>query len=207
MATITLTPAADPVAIAQWLADRISAALDATDGPIAITVPGGRTPFPVLSALVKHDLPFARISVWPNDDRMVPEDHPASNLAKIRAVLEPAGAQIVGLEEGQTPPRFALALLGMGEDGHIASLFPNTDPQASAPARVIRITPDPLPPEAPFDRLSLTIPALVNTDALAFLITGDSIKRQLFEAGAKGENDLPVARLLAATDQTVECFC
>jgi 6-phosphogluconolactonase len=207
MATITLTPAADPVAIAQWLADHLSAALAATDGPIAITVPGGRTPFPVLSALVKHDLAFNRISVWPNDDRMVPEDHPASNLAKIRAVLEPVGAQIVGLEEGQTPPRFALALLGMGEDGHIASLFPNTDPQPDAPARVIRITPDPLPPEAPFDRLSMTIPSLAASDAIAFLITGDAKKREIFEAAAAGENDLPVARLLAATNLTVECFC
>jgi 6-phosphogluconolactonase len=207
MAKITLSPAADPVAIAQWLADHLTAALDATGEDIAITVPGGRTPFPVLSALVKHDLAFGRIHVWPNDDRMVPEDHPASNLAKIRAVLEPAGAHIVGLEEGAAPPKFALSLLGMGEDGHIASLFPNTDPQADAPAQVIRLTPDPLPPEAPFDRLSLTIPALVNSGAIAFLITGDTKKREIFEAAAKGDNNLPVARLLAATPQTVTCFC
>ncbi|WP_343609147.1 6-phosphogluconolactonase [Novosphingobium sp.] len=207
MAQVTLTPAADPVAIAQWLADHLSAALAATDQPIAITVPGGRTPFPVLSALVEHDLAFDRISVWPNDDRMVPEDHPASNLAKIRAVLEPTGATIVGLEEGQVPPRFALALLGMGGDGHIASLFPNTNPQADAPAKVIRLTPDPLPPEAPFDRLSLTIPSLAASDAIAFLITGDAHKREIFEQAAAGGNDLPVARLLKATDKPVTCFC
>jgi len=207
MAHITLTPAADPAAIAAWLADHLATALAATDGDIAITVPGGRTPFPVLSALVQHDLAFSRIHVWPNDDRMVPEDHPASNVAKIRAVMEPAGATVVGLEDGLVPPRFALALLGMGEDGHIASLFPNTNPTLDAPRKVIRLTPDPLPPEAPFDRLSLTIPLLAASDVIAFLITGDDKKRAIFEAAAKGENDLPVARLLAATPLTVTCFC
>jgi 6-phosphogluconolactonase len=208
MATVTLTPAADPLALAQWLADRIATALAATPGDIAITVPGGRTPFPMLSELAKLDLPFARIHIWPNDDRVVPEDHPASNVGKIRALLEPVGAQVVALQEGQTPPRFALTLLGMGEDGHIASLFPNTNPTVDAPAHVIRLTPDPLPPEAPFDRLSLTIPSLVNADAIAFLIPGSDIKLGVFEAAIKGDNDLPVSRLLAAAaDQMVTCFC
>jgi 6-phosphogluconolactonase len=207
MAQITLTHAADPAAIAAWLADHLAAALAATDGDVAITVPGGRTPFPVLAALATHDLDFARIQVWPNDDRMVPEDHPASNIAKIRAILEPIGAQVVGLEEGQTPPTFALALLGMGGDGHIASLFPNTNPTLDAPLRIIRLTPDPLPPEAPFDRLSLTLPSLASAKVIAFLITGDAHKLEVFKAAAAGENDLPVARLLAATEQTVTCFC
>jgi 6-phosphogluconolactonase len=207
MADITLTPSADPAAIAAWLADHLAAALAATQGDIAITVPGGRTPFPVLSALATHDLDFGRIQIWPNDDRMVPEDHPASNIAKIRAILEPVGAQIVVLEEGLVPPTFALALLGMGGDGHIASLFPNTDPTLDAPLRIIRLTPDPLPPEAPFDRLSLTLPSLASARVIAFLITGDAHKRAIFEAAAKGDNDLPVARLLAATSQTVTCFC
>jgi 6-phosphogluconolactonase len=96
------------------------------------------------------------------------------------------------------PPHFALAWLGMGNDGHIASLFPNTDPQVDAAPRVIRLTPDPLPPEAPFDRLSMTIPSLINADALVFVARGAE-KRAIFAAGAAGEHDLPVARLLRAT--------
>ena len=68
-----------------------------------------------------------------------------------------------------------------------------------------RLTPDPLPPEAPFERLTLTIPALLASDALLFVIRGDA-KRALFAAAAAGQNDLPVARLLRAASQGVTCF-
>ena len=70
---------------------------------------------------------------------------------------------------------------------------------------VRRITPDPLPPEAPFDRLSLTIPALLNSDAILFVIRGDA-KSALFAAAMRGDNDLPIARLLGAAQQPVTCF-
>jgi 6-phosphogluconolactonase len=102
-------------------------------------------------------------------------------------------------------PHFALAWLGMGSDGHIASLFPNTDPRTDDPLKVRMLTPDPLPPEAPFDRITLTIPALLDSDELLFVLRGDE-KRVLFEAAARCENDLPVARLLAAAKQPVTCF-
>src|SRR5690606_33391491 len=103
------------------------------------------------------------------------------------------------------PPHFALTWLGMGDDGHIASLFPNTDPRADDPLPVRRLTPDPLPPEAPFDRLSLTMPALLDSDALLFVIRGAE-KRAVFEAAVAGQSDLPVARLLSAARQGVTCF-
>ena len=135
----------------------------------------------------------------------MPEDHPASNTGRIRALLEPAGAEVVTLTVMEAVPSFALAWLGMGEDGHVASLFPNTDPQVDDPARIRRLTPDPLPPEAPFDRISLTLPALLDSDRLMFVIRGEA-KRQVFEAAARGEGDLPVARLLGAARQPVRCF-
>ncbi len=102
-------------------------------------------------------------------------------------------------------PHFALAWLGMGGDGHIASLFPNTDPQADDPEKIRRLVPDPLPPEAPFARVTLTIPALLDSDELLFVIRGAD-KRALFEAAVRGQSDLPVARLLAAARQPVTCF-
>ncbi|MBT0668368.1 6-phosphogluconolactonase [Novosphingobium profundi] len=196
---------ADNGAIAAWVAERLHGALSVS-AEVAITVPGGSTPFPIFEILASSDLPWSRISVWPGDDRIVAEDHAASNVGKIRALLEPAGARIVPLTETARPPHFALAWLGMGGDGHIASLFPNTDPQVDDPAPVRRLTPDPLPPEAPFDRVSLTIPSLVNADQVMFVIRGAD-KRLVFDAAVAGENDLPVARFLGAYPNAVTCFC
>jgi 6-phosphogluconolactonase len=120
-------------------------------------------------------------------------------------MLEPAGATVAALTEAAIPPHFTLAWLGMGNDGHIASLFPNTDPRADDPLPVRRLTPDPLPPEAPFDRVSLTIPALLDSDELVFVIRGAE-KRALFEQAMRGGSDLPIARLLGAAKIHVTCF-
>ena len=203
-----MIPGASDADIAHWLADHLNAMLaDAPEASkIAITVPGGNTPFPIFDELAKLPLDFARLIIWPGDDRIVPEDHPASNLGRLRRALAGTGAEIPALAEDATPPHFVLAWLGMGEDGHIASLFPNTDPQPDEPRPVLRLTPDPLPPEAPFDRITLTIPVLADADALMFVIRGD-YKRAVFEAAARGETDKPVARLLKATHAHVTCFC
>jgi 6-phosphogluconolactonase len=193
MQDVTMIENGDAVAIATWLTERLAG------GAGAITVPGGSTPFPILAALADQGtIDWTAWDVWPNDDRIVPEDHEASNTGKIRALLEPAGAQITALAEGTAPPPFALTWLGMGPDGHIASLFPNTDPQVDDPQPVRRLTPDPLPAHAPFDRITLTIPALLETQSILFTLGGAADKRAMFDGAARGENDLPVARLLGA---------
>lgn len=194
MQDISIIERADSAAIADWLARHLT-----NGGPRAITIPGGSTPFPILSDLIdrhRATINWAGLTVWPNDDRIVPEDHDASNTGKIRALLEPAGARIEALAEDSTPPHFALTWLGMGPDGHIASLFPNTDPQSDDAQMLRRLTPDPLPAHAPFDRITLTIPALLDTDAILFTLGGAADKRAVFEAALRGEHDLPVARLL-----------
>lgn len=200
MNDITIIDGADTAAIADWLDNRLSIANFHADDQYAITIPGGSTPFPILAALIALDPgpAWPVMQVWPNDDRIVPEDHDASNTGKIRALIEPTGAQVTALAEGAVPPHFALTWLGMGPDGHIASLFPNTDPQADDPQSVRRLTPDPLPAHAPFDRITLTLPALLDTDALVFTLGGAADKRAVFDAAARGENDLPIARLLRA---------
>ena len=204
MAHIEMIAGTDDAGIAAWLEQRLADALEGR-GEIAIAVPGGTSPFPIMDILARAPLDWHRVAVWAGDDRLVPEDHPASNVGRVRERLEPAGARIVPLGEGASPPHFALVWLGIGTDGHTASLFPNTDPRADDPLSVRRITPDPLPPEAPFERVTMTIPALLDSDELVFVIR-DAAKRKLFEDAAAGRNDLPVARLLAAARQPVTCF-
>lgn len=191
--------------IAAWLADRLKQALAEREGTVAITVPGGSTPFPIFAELAKHDLAWDRLEIWPGDDRCVPADHEASNYGRLAAALAETGAKVVELTEDKHPPHFALAWLGMGLDGHVASLFPNTDPQVDDPAQVRRLTPDPLPPEAPFDRVTLTLSKLLASETLMFVVRGAD-KLALFEAAAQGENDLPVARLLGAARMRIACF-
>ncbi|MWV29134.1 6-phosphogluconolactonase [Aurantiacibacter rhizosphaerae] len=205
MTDIEIVENASVTQIAQFIETALRNALSANDDPVAISVPGGSTPFPMMEELVKADLEWSRVTVWPGDDRVVPEDHEASNTGKIRALFEPVGAHVATLTVMEQVPHFALVWLGMGADGHIASLFPNTDPKADDPAPIRRLTPDPLPPEAPFDRVTLTMPSLLNSDALMFVIRGDD-KRPVFDAAAAGESDLPVARLLKAARQKVTCF-
>jgi 6-phosphogluconolactonase len=205
MTDVTIIDGAGNGDIAAWLHTRLEAALAENDLPVAITVPGGSTPFPIFEALVARKLDWSRVLVWPGDDRVVPENHAASNTGKIRALFEPVGAEVVTLTTMEQVPHFTIAWLGMGADGHVASLFPNTDPQVDDPQPIRSLTPDPLPPEAPFDRITLTIPALLDSDELLFVIRGDD-KRAVFDAAVAGAHDLPVARLLGAARQPVTCF-
>jgi 6-phosphogluconolactonase len=205
MTDVTIIDGAGNGDIAAWLHTRLEAALAENDLPVAITVPGGSTPFPIFEALVAMKLDWSRVLVWPGDDRVVPENHAASNTGKIRALFEPVGAEVVTLTTMEQVPHFTIAWLGMGADGHVASLFPNTDPQVDDPQPIRSLTPDPLPPEAPFDRITLTIPALLDSDELLFVIRGDD-KRAVFDAAVAGAHDLPVARLLGAARQPVTCF-
>ena len=206
MAEIEFVEHAEIGQVADWIEARLRARLQGQADEVAISVPGGSTPFPIFAELVTRDLDWSRISIWPGDDRIVAEDHPASNTGKIRAIFEPAGAKVISLPDAGEIPHFALVWLGMGGDGHIASLFPNTDPKVDDPQPLRRLTPDPLPPEAPFDRITLTIPALLGSDALMFTLGGSATKRKVFDAAANGENDLPIARLLSAATMPVKCF-
>ena len=205
MSDVKIIESASDADIASWLEQQLAEAFASREGPVTITVPGGSTPFPIMEKLLEADLDWSRLVVWPGDDRVVPEDHEASNTGKLRALFEPKGAEVVTLTIMEQVPHFDLAWLGMGADGHIASLFPNTDPQADEPRQILRLTPDPLPPEAPFDRISLTIPSLLASDTVVFVIRGEE-KRAIFEQAVGGKSDLPVARLLAGATQPVICF-
>ena len=109
MENLTIIEGQGDAAIADWLASQLRERMDQFDGPVTITVPGGSTPFPIMEQLLGHDLDWTRLVVWPGDDRIVSEDHAASNTGKLRKLFEPAGAEVVTLNKMEAVPPFALA--------------------------------------------------------------------------------------------------
>ena len=176
------------------VAARIAAEL-ARPGARRFAFTGGSTPIKVLALLASRDLDWSQVTIALTDDRRVPDDHPASNFGKIHAALGTSGATFERLAEGAAVAPFDLVWLGMGEDGHIASLFPHMRAEVRPGATVIATTPIPLPPEAPFDRLTLNFRALKSAAAIILVVTGQS-KRALIERVLAGCDDYPVSELL-----------
>jgi 6-phosphogluconolactonase len=191
---------------AEAVAERIAREL-ARPGTKRIALPGGSTPIRVFALLAERGLDWGGATLVLTDDRQVPSQHSASNLGKLQAALGATGARIAPLSEGEAVDPFDLVWLGMGEDGHIASLFPRMSASgADDGARVIATVPDPLPPEAPFPRLSLNLQALVRTGEIIVVVTGEA-KRTLLMRVIGGEaEDLPVAKLLRAAQCPVTIY-
>jgi 6-phosphogluconolactonase len=226
----TLRAYDDADALATGVADALAAACDAAlaeRGHAWLALAGGRTPFPSYRALAARPLRWADVTVVPTDERCVPHEHEASNLRGLReAFAAAAGVRIESLttvdgEPGaseahaqsllaRAPARFDAALLGMGNDAHTASLFPGArqlraalDPRGAA--RACRVDPDPLPPEAPFPRISLTVAALLAARAVHLVITGDGKRAVLEQASAAGDPlRHPIAAILLAPDLDVQ---
>ncbi|MEO0033936.1 MAG: hypothetical protein RIS94_3694 [Pseudomonadota bacterium] len=176
------------------VADRIAAEL-ARPGLKRIAFTGGSTPIRVLELLKGRPLDWSQVTIALTDDRRVPDDHPASNFGKIYAALGETGAQFERLEEGMAVAPFDLVWLGMGEDGHVASIFPHMHALLRPGPTVIATTPVPLPPEAPFDRLSLNKRALKATKEIILVVTGAS-KKALLQKALAGSEAWPVSDFL-----------
>ena len=165
-------------------------------GCFKIAISGGKTPIPLFRLLTRKDwvdaLPWDKISVFWADERCVAPDDPRSNYGmahkellsyvpctqyyRMRGDLEPVKAaadyeqvlrQEFRLKEGEVP-RFDMILLGMGDDGHTASLFPNS-PALFANQRLVI---DQYVPARKADRLTMTLPVLNNSRCCLFMVTG-----------------------------------
>jgi len=174
-------------------------------GPKRLAFTGGSTPIKVLALLKARDLDWSQVTIALTDDRCVPDDHPASNFGKIHAALGKTGATFERLVEGAAVAPFDLVWLGMGEEGHVASLFPHMKAELRPGATVIATTPIPLPPEAPFDRLTLNWKALKATKAIVLVVTGAS-KRALIERALGGDDDYPVSNILRGDGPPVTIY-
>lgn len=177
------------------MCDALAALLNDACAPSAtphLALAGGKTPLPIYRALGQRwSQSGQRAVIVPTDDRCVANTHPASNIAALRAAFgDSADCRAITAADGDEASSLAIAkdvlrgidafdavLLGMGEDGHFASLFPgatNLQDGLAIDARddAILTTPVPLPPEAPFSRISLTLPRLLRTRSSHLCITG-----------------------------------
>lgn len=170
-----------------------------------LALPGGTTPVGILGSAAARALDWAGAEIWPTDERDVPPDHAASNGAMLARALAGSGATVHPLAEGATPPAFDCVWLGVGMDGHIASIFPAISLSDDAPPGVVRVTPDPLPYEAPFPRHTLTMRALCNAGEVILVIRGEAKRAMLTAALAPG-SELPVARLVRAATCPVTVY-
>ena len=185
------------------VADHVAAAVNR--GGTSFAISGGKTVTSILTLLAARGLPWAGVEIVPTDERRVPEEHPASNFGALTRAFAPTSARVLPMSPGMAVAPFDLVWLGMGLDGHIASLFPGTAMGANDRPAVVEVSPDPLPPEAPFDRYSFNMAALLAAQDLILVIRGQE-KRALLEAAIGGDSDLPIAQLIRAARQPVQVF-
>ena len=203
-------------ALAQRVSEVIRYAVKAR-GRASLLVPGGSTPVPVFEQLRQVALAWDQVYVSLTDERRVPEDDPRSNArlvrthllqdAAARAHFHPLHRQGVGKRAdeaacgaalGLLPRPFDAVILGMGSDGHTASIFPH-DPalpralDAATDARCVATH----APDEPHERLTLTLNTLLQSCWIALHVTGVKKWSTLQAAVASGDPyQYPVHALL-----------
>ena len=210
--------------LAAGIAADLAAAIEAR-GMASLVISGGRSPVKLFERLRTLAIDWSRVCVALADERWVDPSDPASNERLVRDVLlrnAAAAARFTGLKNGcATPdlgagmawstfsgvPRpFDVLVLGMGDDGHTASLFPDSpnlqhglDEAAAAGCIGMR---SPIAPEA---RLSLNLPALLDSRRIVILITGESKWRTYIAAAQAGAVErMPVRAVLRQRRTPVE---
>lgn len=185
-------PAGMATAVSAWVAGAMTEDT-ASRGACSIGLAGGRTPEPVYGLLAgRADLPWSAVEVFFGDERAVPPDHPDSNYRLARSALLAHVAippEQVHRMEAERPDRMAAAdayarllpetldilLLGMGTDGHTASLFPGDTSVRERERLVLPVT----GPESPNDRLTVTPPVIHAARRIGMMVTGAGKARML----------------------------
>jgi 6-phosphogluconolactonase len=203
----------------------IESAIDAR-GAAVIALAGGKTPLPIYEKLAKAKIDWKRVTIVPGDDRMVPLGDPLSNVTAIGKIFIPKGARVIPLISATVADYKAagraadailqdlhwpldLCLLGIGNDGHAASIFPGPDYDEALNGpkerRALGVMPEPLPPEAPVARVTLSRAAIVASKAIMIAITG-AAKKEVLEAAIEqgASSPYPAGRILAEVELPID---
>lgn len=203
----------------------IDSAIEAR-GSAVIALAGGKTPIPIYEKLAAAKLDWKRVTIVPGDERMVPLGDPLSNVTVLAKYFLPKGARVMPIVPNATGDYKAagrsadalmqdlhwpldLCLLGVGSDGHAASIFtgPDFEEAVNGPKerRALGVLPDPMPSDAPVARVTLSLAAITTARALMIAATGDA-KRAVIETAIKQgpASPYPIGRALAGTDLPVD---
>ena len=209
--------AGDAQALAQDLADFVAHCLTDTlrkQDRALLVVSGGSTPGPFFDALSSKDIPWGQVVITLADERWVSPNHPDSNERLVRQrLLQGPAAEAIWMpfwrEEMNThealhhvcgeldalPWPASVVILGIGSDGHTASLFPHDASWVESgpdPDRCLAI-PAPMPPNVPVSRLSLSPTCLMDAEQVVIHLTGEAKWAVLQHAEQEGSaHDYPI---------------
>ena len=199
----------DPDAVARagaaFVAERARAAV-AVNGSFHFAVSGGHTPWAMFAELASQTVPWDSVVIYQVDERVAPPEDPDRNLTHLNKALGSAPAQVRAMPVNDSdltaaaaayaaalPGQFDLVHLGLGPDGHTASLVPG-DPVLSVTDRLVALT-------RPYQgrvRMTLTYPALARARQILWLVTGADKKDPLARL-LSGDIAIPAGRVEAAT--------